>query len=576
VSPANPPVHPAAGSNPDAGRGAGSPPPSSPGSSSAPSSRWWSDTAILLYLALATVVVHWVTGGRYGFHRDELATLDDARHLAWGYVAYPPLTPFFGRLSLLLFGTSLAGFRFFAAVAEAAAVVLTGLMAREMGGRRTAQLVAAVAAVPFCLGGGALMQYVSFDYFFWVLAAYFVVRRLKSGDPRWWLGIGGAIGLGMMAKYSMLFFAAGIVAAVLFTDLRCDLRSRWLWYGVAASLVIFLPNLLWQAQHQFISLDFLRSIHARDIRIGRTKGFLLPGQLKMTLFAFPLAIAGLGFCLWTQRGRRFRALGWMYLAPLGLFVIAGGRDYYMAATYPMLYAAGSVLGEQWSDALRRGRAAVLAVAGTLLAVDIALVAVLTLPIAPIHSRWFQTAVRINGDFREEIGWQDLVTTIVKIRDSLPAAERGRLGILTGNYGEAGAVNLYGPRYGLPRAISGINSYWQHGYGDPPPETLIVVGLSRRFLERHFTSCRLVARVWNRYGVENEETREHPDIYVCRRLRESWPEFWKDFRYYGEVFPGGARSLARVSRELWEGREDRWVAFGGLSRVGRGSLARASR
>src|SRR5215467_12567467 len=158
---------------------------------------WSSDLAVVSYLAAATVIVHVIMGGRYGFQRDELATLDDARHLAWGYVAYPPVTPFFGRLSLLLFGTSLAGFRFFAALAEASAVVLTGLIARELGGNRGAQLVAAAAAIPFCLIGGALMQYVSFDYLCWTLTAYFVIRLLESDDSRWWVAIGRAIGFGM-------------------------------------------------------------------------------------------------------------------------------------------------------------------------------------------------------------------------------------------------------------------------------------------------------------------------------------------------------------------------------------------
>src|SRR5256886_4217663 len=193
---------------------------SSPGAATLPASHtirptWWSgDVAILVYLATASVIVHVLTGGHYGFHRDELATLEDARHVAWGYVAYPPVTPFFARLSLMLFGTSLAGFRFFAAVAEAIAVVLTGLMAREMGGGRGAQLVAAFAAIPFCLAGGALMQYVSFDYLFWVLTAYFVVKLLKTDDPRWWPAIGTCIGLGLETKYTMGFFAISIVMAV--------------------------------------------------------------------------------------------------------------------------------------------------------------------------------------------------------------------------------------------------------------------------------------------------------------------------------------------------------------------------
>lgn len=493
---------------------------------------WWSDVAILVYLALATVVVHLLTGGQYGFHRDELATLDDARHLTWGYVAYPPLTPFFGRLSLELFGTSLAGFRFFAAAAQAVALVLAGLMARELSGRRGAQLVAAAAALPFCLGGGALMQYVSFDYLFWVLAAYFVVRLLASDDPRWWIGIGAAIGLGMMSKYTMGFLVAGFVAGVLLTGARQYVRSRWLWYGVAVSLVIFLPNLIWQAQHGFVSLDLLRDIHERDIRIGRTQEFL-PDQLKLTLLAFPLWMAGLCFYLFSRTGRRFRALGWMYVVPLLLFVIAKGRGYYLAPAYPMLYAAGSVWGEQWLASMRRSWAVALrTMVWTALAADVVVAAALTLPIAPVNSGWAKVAFRINGDFHEEIGWPELVETVAHVRDSLPQADRARLGILAGNYGEAGAINLYGARYGLPRAISGINSFWQRGYGTPPPETLIVVGLSRRFLDRNFSACEVMGHTWNRYGVENEETRDHPDIFVCRGLRQSWPEFWKNFRYFG--------------------------------------------
>src|SRR5215471_16501425 len=187
--------------------------------SRAPHSIWSSNVAILTYIAVATIVVHLFTGERYGFHRDELATLEDARHLAWGFVAYPPITPFFGRLSLILFGTSLTGFRFFAAVVEAIAVVLTGLMARELGGKRGAQLVAATAALPVCIGGGSLMQYVAFDYFFWVLTAYFVVHLLRTDDPRWWLAIGASIGLGMEAKYTMGFFALAVVGALVLTSL---------------------------------------------------------------------------------------------------------------------------------------------------------------------------------------------------------------------------------------------------------------------------------------------------------------------------------------------------------------------
>jgi len=180
----------------------------------------WRDLAILIGLAALTLIVHLLTAGRYGFHRDELATLDDAKHLAWGYVAYPPVTPFFARLSLELFGRSLAGFRFFAAFVDAVSIVVAGLMACELGGKRCAQLLTALAVTPFCSGAGTLMQYVSFDYFFWILTAYFLTRLLRSDDPRWWVGIGSSIGLGMLTKYSMLACVAGLATGALLTSLR--------------------------------------------------------------------------------------------------------------------------------------------------------------------------------------------------------------------------------------------------------------------------------------------------------------------------------------------------------------------
>ncbi|MFZ0478403.1 MAG: glycosyltransferase family 39 protein [Terriglobales bacterium] len=494
---------------------------------------WWSgDVALLIYLAAATVLVHLITGGQYGFHRDELATLDDARHLAWGYVAYPPVTPLFGRLSLILFGTSLTGFRFFAAVAEAAAVVLTGLMAREMGARRGAQLIAAAAALPFCLGGGTLMQYVSFDYLCWVLAAYFVVRLLATGDARWWLAIGASIGLGMMTKYTMGFFALGIVVGVFFTDARRYIESKWLWIGVALSVLIFLPNFVWQVQNHFVSFDFLQDIHARDVRIGRTHNFL-PGQLNMTLLAFPLWMAGLYFSLFSRAGRQFRMIGFMYVVPLLLFIAAKGRDYYLAPAYPMLYAAGSIAGEQWLRSLSRTWANVIRVgAWTALTADVVIACVFFLPVAPVNSGLAQRVFKLQYNFREEIGWQELVQTVAGIRDSLPARDRSRFGVLAGNYGEAGAINLYGPAYGLPSAISGMNSFWQRGYGDPPPDTLIVIGVSRNYLDRHFIGCEVAGHISNRYGIQNEETQEHPDLFICRGPRQPWPQFWQNFRYYG--------------------------------------------
>jgi hypothetical protein len=480
-----------------------------------------------IILAAILVTVHALTNGQYGFHRDELATIDDARHLAWGFVAYPPVTPFIARVALALFGPSLAGLRFFAALAQGVVVILTGLMARELGGKPPAQLVAAIAVAiaPMSISAGQLFQYVSFDYLWWVVAAWMAIRLLKSKDPRWFVGIGAAVGLGMMTKYTMGVLVIAMAGGFLLTPARRYLKSPWLWVGVAVSVVMFLPNVWWQIQHHLISLDFLRSIHARDVRIGRTDGFLLNQLFVPACFlTVPLWVAGLHYYFFTESGRRYRPIGWMFVISLVVFLVARGRDYYMAPAYPMLLAAGAVALMSRSRLVRGLVWAGLALGGAL--------GVLLLPIAPVNSALWNAVGSKQDNFREEIGWPDLVDTVAAIRNSLPAGERGTTGILTGNYGEAGAIDLYGPAHGLPNAISGINSYWLRGYPDPPPQTLIVLGLSREELARDFESCEVAGQISNRFGVMNEETRDHRDIYVCRQLRKPWFEFWKDFRYFG--------------------------------------------
>jgi hypothetical protein len=499
-----------------------------------PRSAWNSEHAWLVYLALATVVIHLLVGNRYGFHRDELQTLEDARYLDWGFVAYPPVTPLFARLSLTLFGTSLVGFRLFASLANAVSIVVTGLIAKEMGGSRKAQLAAALAATPFCLAAGSIMQYVSFDYLWWVLISYFVVRLVRTDDPRWWMTIGTAIGIGMQTKYTIGVFALAVAIGTVLTPLRKHLRTKWLWIGVALSLLIFLPNALWQWHNHFVSLDFLQHIHARDIRIGRTKDFL-PDQIKLTLFAFPLALAGLWYSFFSVQGRRFRIIGWMYVVALVIFTLAKGRGYYLAAGYPMLFAAGSTWAERKLTTRHAGsRRTIATVIALGLLANIALVIFLVLPIAPIGSDWFKKSASVNGDLVEEIGWPELAMTVAHVRDGLSSEERAHLGILAGNYGEAGALNVYGPQHGLPRAISGTNSFWFRGYGDPAPETMIVVGVSQHFLDEHLTGCRMVAeKITNPYGVRNEETERHPDIYVCGAPKRGWAEFWQsEFPWFG--------------------------------------------
>jgi hypothetical protein len=496
----------------------------------------FSNLGILILLALARILLYTLTNNQYGWHRDELAMLDNARHLDWGYVDYPPLAPFIARAALELFGPSLVGVRLFSALAQSIAMVLAGLMAHELGGSRLAQILAALATAiaPLSLFAGTMFQYTSFDYLWWVLIAYLMTRLLKSEHPRWWLGIGAAIGLGMMTKYTIAFYIVGIVVGVVLTNARRYLTSPWLWAGVALAVLIFLPNLIWQVQHGFISLDFLSSIHERDIRIGRTQGYLTDQLWICTnLVTIPLWVAGLFFYFATPAGKRYSPLGWMFAVPFGLMLIAQGRGYYLTPAYPMLIAAGAVWGEQWLARLPIGQdRLVQGITWSLLAVGGVLFGAMVLPIAPVNSPWWEVASGLNNDLKEEIGWPELTETVAGIYATLPAEERSQAGILTGNFGEAGAINLYGSAYGLPEAISGINSYWLRGYGDPPPQVLIVIGFTFNEAEQFLGTCDLVGHVTNRYGVMNEETKDHPDIFVCRQLHEPLPELWKHFQRFG--------------------------------------------
>jgi hypothetical protein len=495
-----------------------------------------SDAGILLLLATVRVVLHCLSNGQYGFHRDELQTLDDARHMDWGFVAYPPITPLVARLELTLFGTSLIGFRFFAAVAVSAVMILAGLITKELGGGRREQILAAVAVgiSPISLAQGAVLQYVAFDYLWGAAVTYFLVCLLKSEDPRWWLAIGAMLGVGMETRYTMGFLALGLVGGVLLTSARRYLRSGWLWAGVALSIVIFLPNLIWQAQHHFISLEFLSHIHARDVRQGRTRGFLLQQVLLcVNIATVPLTVRGLWFFLIRKEGRRYRLVGWTFVLTFVLFYFAKARFYYTAPLYPVLIAAGSVVWGNWLKALQPSLARLLqAMQWSGLLVSGIVFILLVVPVAPIGSRVWNVTSKAHEQFREEIGWDDLAQTVARVYNGLPTEQRAGAGILTGNYGEAGALNLYGPALGLPHAMSGTNSFRYRGYDPREPQTVILVGFDLDDGNELFESCVVSAKNTNRFGVINEESRDHPDILVCQNLRQPWPIFWQKFRRFG--------------------------------------------
>ena len=485
----------------------------------------------LFGIAAAVALVHLLTNQRYGFHRDELQFLSDARHLDWGFVAYPPLTPFLERISLAAFGLSAVGLRLFSVLAQSLAIVVTGLMAGELGGGRLEQIAAALAVAlsPLPLFEGTEFQYTSFDYLWWVLVAYFVVRLLKTENPRWWLAIGAAAGLGLMTKYTIAFLVLSLIAGFLLTSRRL-LFNVWLIAGAGVAVLIFLPNLLWQVHHHFISYQFLRHIHARDVGLGRANGFLWKQLVVCTnAYSVPLWVAGL-VCFF--RSERYRPLAWMFVFPAMFFCFAQGVFYYLAPAYPMLIAMGAVAGGEWVSRLSRvWQRVIKTVFFAGIAGAGAYSCALVLPLAT-HGPLMEFALRNNDALREEFGWKELVATVAQIRDSIPVESRSNVGVLVGNYGEQGAIEILGPAYGLPMPISTTNSAWLRGYPTSPPSALIVVGFSRDAAERAFTSCRLAGRNGNSSGLQNEESQSHPDIFVCGSPRMSWAEFWKAYQNFG--------------------------------------------
>jgi 4-amino-4-deoxy-L-arabinose transferase-like glycosyltransferase len=485
-------------------------------------------------VAAAILLLHLLTNTRYGFHRDELQFLSDALHLDWGYVAYPPLTPFIERISIILFGFSPEGLRLFSVLAQVAIVITAGLIARTLGGNRLSQATAAlaVALAPIALFEGTEFQYTTFEQFAWVLATYGVVRLLDSEDERWWLWIATFAGLGMLAKYTVVFFLAALLAGFLLTPARRYLASRWFLFGCALTLLLVLPNLLWQVRHDFISLQFLEHIHARDLRIGRGGArdfWYFQVLICENPFALSLTITGV-VVAW--RSVRYRALSIAFALSILSFAVTRGRGYYTGAVYSVMIAFGSVAIMHWASSLRPvfHRAVAIILWTGFLAFGTFAACVLV-PIAssgPLK----EFALARSEDLREEQGWDTFVKTVAQIRDTLAPAQRANLGIVTANYGEQGAVEILGRNYGLPAPISTTNSAWLRGYPTPQPTLLIVTGLAFDDANKAFTECRFAAHVPYPPRLNNEESKYHPDIFLCGPPRLPWPEFWKKYQRFG--------------------------------------------
>jgi hypothetical protein len=468
---------------------------------------------------------------RYGFHRDELYFLDCARHLAPSYVDQPVLSPLVARVSLWAFGVSLPGLRLWPALAGAGTVVLAGLLAREFGGRRSAQFLGALGAatMPALLGADHLFGPTAFDLLFWTALAFIVVRIGRTGNLRLWPVAGTVLGLGLANKHSIGLFAVALVVGIVVSGGHRLLASRWFLVGVLIAALLTVPDLWWQTTHHWPTIEMTRRLNQENGGVGHIGTWIVGQLFEVTVALAWVWVVGIRF-LWRSGRPLWRALVWAYALLFAVFALTtGGKVYYLAAAYIYLLAAGAVSIEDWLDR-RTGRLRRLLVAtalSTLLSLP------LVLPVLPVDAiGWTYGA---NPDLGETVGWPGFVGTVSTVWHSLPAGQRSRAVIFTADYGEAGAINELGRSAGLPIAVSGQNNEWYWGPGEPDATTVVAVAPGPvdvvgyvDLLDRYCTDVRTAATIRNPAGVHNQEWGGH--VYICTGLKHPWGQTWASLQH----------------------------------------------
>jgi len=492
--------------------------------------------------AASTVLLHFLTNGSYGYFRDELYFIACGQHLAAGYVDMPPMTPMVARLSLATMGDSLFALRFFPALAGGATVAIAGILAAELGGAFFAQMLAMLSAMaaPIYLGLDTILTMNAFDPVLWMGCVWALIRILAGGDSRWWLVFGAFSGVGLENKESMLFLGFALMLGLALTSGRAAMFNRWFVLGAALATLLFLPTLTWQARHGFPMLVELNNVRAstKNAPVGWL-GFFTGQILMMSPIALPVWSSGLYFLLFSPRGKRWRAIGVAYLALCALFVTLKGKIYYPAPYYPVLLAAGAVQLEQigagtWRPVVRYALPAMIAATGVILApMAIPILPVETfiryerlLGLKPMATETRKTA-QLPQTYADMFGWPEMVATVARVYDSLPPDERRRAAIFTRNYGEAAAVDFFGPRYGLPKSISGHMAYFTWGPRSYDGSIVITIGVPADAARRWFSDIRVAANVGTEYSMPDE----HVPVLICRNPRFPLAQIWPHTRIY---------------------------------------------
>jgi 4-amino-4-deoxy-L-arabinose transferase-like glycosyltransferase len=495
---------------------------------------------VLALLAVAKLLLHLPGLWRHGYFRDELYFLDCGRHLAFGYVDHAPLIGLYAKLALLL-GGSLPALRVLPVLAGVGTVVLTALICRELGGGRFAQGLAGLALLvaPVHLMVASILSMNAFEPLYWMGGALVVARIVRTGDSRLWPVFGLLAGLGLENKHSTLFFGLGVAVAVLATPLRRELAKPWIWIGAAVAAALFLPNLVWQWRHGFPTLEDLANVRSSGKNVALAPlSFLAEQALMMHPITLPVWLAGL-WSLLVGAGKRYRALGLVFLVLLLSMMALHGKSYYLAPAYPMLLAAGGVAIERRLAAIVSTRRSLLARAAAVAVVAVAgaVTAPTALPLldpegfvayqAALGLAPGKTEVAHEGPlpqlWGDQFGWPELVADVAGVYRSLPPDERARAAVFASNYGEAGAINLLGPALGLPPAVCAHQTYFFWGPPERDPEVIIWLQWPRESLERLCGSVEQVAEHHHPWGMAEENR----PIFICRDpitpLSELWPQ-----------------------------------------------------
>ena len=496
-------------------------------------------------IALGNLVFHCYFNNRYGYFRDEFDYMSCGARLAWGYVDQPPLIPFLIHICRAVLGDSLRSIRFIPALASSLLVVQAAVLARELGGRRFALLLSAVTVMiaPQYLSNGSLLVTNCLEPNLWMGCAYFAILAIKRSDPRQWLWFGAVMGLGLQEKYSIAVFGLGIVIGLGLTAQRRAFLNRWIWFGGLAAFLIFLPNLLWNIHYHWPFVQLMHNIRAdgRDVVLPLPQ-YLSQQALLIHPFTAPIWLAGLMALFVSPSLKPYRALGWCYLACFTVFFVLHGKNYYLAPAYPMLLAAGAVVIESLiegraldgpaTEGVRTGRnrrfwlkpalLVVLLAAGACLApvvvpvlpIDEFIAYMKYLPMKlPVMEHHHARAV-LPQWYSDQFGWEEIVAETAHAWNSIPAGERQDCGIFAQDYGQAGAIDFLGRRYGLPPALSGHQTYYLWGPRGYSGNCLVVLGDTKSRLSELFEHVQYAGTsADNPYALESQIS-----VYICRGAR----------------------------------------------------------